>query len=44
MPNSNRSCNGWCPQTVIYIVIARVGLISSLITTNKHDDMYPLKP
>lgn len=39
MPNNNsKKCNGWCPPTVIYLVLAVTTTFVSLMTSHKYDD------
>jgi uncharacterized membrane protein len=35
--NRSRSCQGWCAPAMIYLVLAVIGLVVSLFTSNKFD-------
>lgn len=38
MPNKV-SCKGWCPPTIIYLILAIISTIISLVTSFEHDDI-----
>ena len=39
MPNKLSKCNGWCPPTVIYLVLAVATTFVSLMTSHKYDEV-----
>jgi len=38
MPNGTK-CKGWCPPAVIYLTLALVSTVISLLTSHYHDDI-----
>jgi uncharacterized protein with PQ loop repeat len=39
MANVIKKCEGWCPPTIIYLVLSIVTTFISLLTVHKYDDM-----